>query len=440
MTVKQKGLLLPKVLPTEAEAQQRIGRLRETLINYLPYLSELLMWVPSYYEPDEELATQTYAYATSQKLYILPSFFVLPTVEQLAVIVHEVWHVALQHVQEASRLKAHPVISNIAMDVLINEGVKTLGNLRLPKGVVDVRWVEQVTCRKLDKEWQKYSWYELYLFLLKYMPRTDDPTKGISVDQSYFPPEDKKSQSEDGKPENLDGKNFNSDLKQEKDESVSEAEQRQWQSRLERTLAGDTTNNLRNSFSGLLPKPEEISWERLYSRYLTNWGLRYELDYSYSRLGRRYLAQTVPYVMPALVKQAGLLPVTVVFDTSGSIAIKELELFAATTDDFREKFDRELEMWVVMVDCEVQEVTKLPQGSTLKQYLKANKAHFAGRGGTSFIPGLQKARELGTKLCVYFTDLEGQAGQQPKGIDVLWIAVGKAPNPPFGKVLRIETN
>lgn len=134
-----------------------------------------------------------------------------------------------------------------------------------------------------------------------------------------------------------------------------------------------------------------------------------------------------------------MLPITVIFDTSASIEEENLMKFACYTDEFRNKFDLELEMWIIMADCEVKECTQLESGHTLESYLKNKKIHFQGRGGTSFIPGLKKAYELGTKLCIYFTDLKGHWGERPKGMEVLWMVVNnKTAKPNFGKIIHIN--
>lgn len=419
------------------KCRQQLSETIQGLLLALPCLAELLLWIP--FNIEKEQKKDTYAYATRSEVFLQPSAFDLNYRQLAALIVHEAWHIALQHVSNCKKLNAHPLIANVAMDMLINEGLKCASApggviFELPPGGIDVEWVETTCGRKLPRPWYEMSWYEVYLFLVQNLPRSPN---GMLVDTSYLPP----SMSEPVRVKlDVPGDLDHQDTKEDGEDTNEEVTSEQWSNRLER-MRGSDPGGFLTHFRGLLPKPSKIGWPVLLRRYMTNWSVRYQSEYTFSRLHRRSLTGVVPYILPSLRPQIGLTPVTVVFDTSGSISDNELFQFTAEVDKMRADFDMELEMWVIMADCRVQEVAKLPEGSSLKSFLLRNKIHFKGRGGTSFIPALTKARELGTKLCIYFTDLEGDWGEKPKGMDVIWVVVGNPHiQPDFGKIVHIDHN
>jgi len=441
-----------QVPTSQAEGQAELTKLMQVIYVMAPALQEILLWIPYHYRVEGNTDFDGgIAYATDKAMYFLPQFFELTAKEQIWVILHEMWHVALRHSDRARHLRVHPLIANMAMDVLINEGLKAgvqqqkrMGRewLTMPKEGLDWGWLKQATGTDLGKDWEECDWYEVYKFLLKNLPK-DESGEGIPVDQSYF---DDIGETGKGTTQLKKPKGFDSDLANdpeaggEEESENEEVKEQLWRSRIRQAQAGEGSLGVISPFIGMLPKDKELPWHQLYKRYLLNWGLRANKEVTYARPHRRYLSGVNPFLMPSQVSMAGLLPVTVVFDTSGSVPDEDLELFSKHTDDFRRAFENEVQMWLVMVDAEVQEVVALSPGRTLLSYLVEGKVKYKGRGGTSFVPGLQKAKELGTKLCVYFTDLEGDWGTAPRGIDVLWVTTTerKENRPPFGRSLEIK--
>ena len=436
---------------TEKEAKEHLSKLIQVLYTLWPAVGEILMWIPYHFDPEDN--PTMIAKASDRAMYFHPKFFRdLNAKEQTWVILHEMWHVALRHVDRRLALNAHPLIANLAMDVLINEGLKEVKRqqlrnsaggkawIEMPKNGIDVEWVEKATGKRLEKDWTQYDWYELYQYLLHNLPEAKEGKEGIVVDAGYFDDpagKGKKLKQQQG----MEG-----DLREGEKEGVEDGEseteevkEHLWRSRIRQASAGDTKGNIIQPFLNLLPKGKSLPWYKLYKRYLQNWGVRHERYVSYARPHRRSSSGLYDCIFPSLRPSPGLLPITVVFDTSGSIPDEDLEHFAKHTDDFRKTFSLELEMWVVMVDVDVQEVTRLETGRTLAQYLKEKKVNYKGRGGTSFVPGLQQAAKLKTKLCVYFTDLCGDCGTKPKGMDVLWVINNEEMTPPFGRYIRINT-
>ncbi|MCS6782268.1 MAG: VWA-like domain-containing protein [Gloeomargarita sp. SKYG98] len=422
---------------TTSNYQQQLSELLQAVGVLCTELMEMLIWVSVRVDEQNQHGLDTYGYATQKEIYFLPSAFRLPRKQQLGLLLHEMWHVVLRHVPQARKWRAHPLIANLAMDALINEGLRSgsqLGKLRieLPKGAVLIHTLEQRCQRRLDKPWTQYTWYELYVWLLRHLPRSPD---GIAIDPCYIPDELK---DELGSGELRLKVPFDQDMvaDEKPDDSEDEAEQQLWQERLQR-LQGTQLGSWLTHFQGLLPKPKKGFWFKQLRRYLTNWALPFQREVSYSRPHRRFLTKVVPYVMPSERPGRGLIPICVALDTSGSISDQELHEFAAEVDRLRQDFDLEIETWLIQCDADVQDVAKLEPGERLETYLRSHP--FKGRGGTSFIPALQKAAELRARLCIYLTDLCGSFGSPPRGMEVIWVVKHNDPvDIPFGKVVRIE--
>ncbi len=59
-------------------------------------------------------------------------------------------------------------------------------------------------------------------------------------------------------------------------------------------------------------------------------------------------------------------------------------------------------------------------------------------GGTAFPPVIAAAAALGPSALVILTDLEGEPGEAPRGVPVIWaVPDGPVTPPPFGRVLTL---
>jgi len=115
-------------------------------------------------------------------------------------------------------------------------------------------------------------------------------------------------------------------------------------------------------------------------------------------------------------------------DTSGSMSTESLSQCWAELVAIHKNMN--CDITVIEADCEVQNVYEFSRKSPPK---------FSGRGGTSYVKSVDKAKEFNPDIILYFTDLDcADVPKDPK-IPFLWIGVGNQQPPAnFGRVIRID--
>lgn len=421
----------------------------QTIINntraYLVYvdaeLSEPLMWTPTDYKPDLPFLGA----ASRSKTYVGSGFLELDRSSQAGVLVHELCHVMLQHVSHAERLRAHPIIANLAQDVLINESILASneaksGAISLPPGCVTMQTIRQACPHYPFKRWEDYDWYTLYKVLLHNLPRSKDGS-GIPVDSSYF--EDGEGDQSIELPEG-----FNPDLERQDQEGESPdapGEQsralgwQNWAQRQRERHQGKGKGSLMERLLSLAPAAKTVDPYELLAKYFRAWAQNLETDYDDNRPCKEFLIGMVPYVEPSLLPRVGLLDIGVVVDTSGSMGTEEIAKALGYLERIREQLSLEMGIWFLQCDYDVQEERYIPAGVSLLDKFKSGEIQIKGRGGTSFVPALNRLAQLRVPLCVYFTDMYGEFGEPPRHMDVIWFSVWEdSHTAPFGKVINIS--
>ncbi len=219
------------------------------------------------------------------------------------------------------------------------------------------------------------------------------------------------------------------------------------QESIQKQIASSINEHMKGPGRGTLPgswaewvkrilEPPKIPWERTLRIQLTNACGRIEAggyDYSRRRISKRSLVRGI--VRPGLVSYTP--EGAVIVDTSGSMSIKQIEIGLRETAGILRALGMD-ELWFLQADAII--ACKPERGRVNR--LRNMKIH--GRGGTDFRPAIAALDKLRPRpqLAVYFTDLEGAFPQHPpKGIDVVWAVISnrRAPPPPWGKVVRIES-
>jgi predicted metal-dependent peptidase len=115
-------------------------------------------------------------------------------------------------------------------------------------------------------------------------------------------------------------------------------------------------------------------------------------------------------------------------DASGSVSDEQYSMFLQELKSIAKQVEL---TWFIQADCEVQKVEKL----TPKTTFIPNRA---GNGGTAYQPAIDKAKELGCDVIIYFGDFDTSDTPRNPGVPFLWVGVGRQ-DPPgdFGKVLRL---
>lgn len=136
------------------------------------------------------------------------------------------------------------------------------------------------------------------------------------------------------------------------------------------------------------------------------------LDYSLSRPSRRSLLRGWP--IPGLIKREFV--VAIVIDSSGSMSTDRLKRACAETAGVLRQTGIE-KAWLLIVDAKLQEPARWV---TLDDLISLP---VPGRGGTSFIPGVEAVDELEPRpdVTIYFTDGDGQAPEDPpENMQFIW--------------------
>lgn len=169
----------------------------------------------------------------------------------------------------------------------------------------------------------------------------------------------------------------------------------------------------------------QVSWRALLANYLSQVARD---DYTWLRPSRR----EGEVIWPSLKSRAG--DIHVALDISGSISAKELAEFLGELNALKGTLPVRITLhacdsvlaeggpWIY----EPWETLDLPH-------------HFAGGGGTSFVPVFEWLERAGARpdALIYFTDAEGEFPRRAPDYPVLWLIKGKAAVP-WGR--RIQLN
>jgi predicted metal-dependent peptidase len=191
---------------------------------------------------------------------------------------------------------------------------------------------------------------------------------------------------------------------------------------------------------GLLP----AGVERIVVGHLqpkVNWlqALRQKMRLSCSRKASRDVSWSIPnrrflnsnFIFPTNI---GPEQPKIVFavDTSGSMSSEDLKQGIAELEDIRKKFNAK----VYFIDCDsaVYESRWIKPFEALPQ--------LKGGGGTDFEPVFKhiKDKRIKPDYCVFFTDGDGNFGEETPDFNVLWVLTNLQVEPPFGDVVRVAVD
>ena len=119
-------------------------------------------------------------------------------------------------------------------------------------------------------------------------------------------------------------------------------------------------------------------------------------------------------------------------DTSGSIDDAILKRFAAEVAAVLEQTEPQLRL--IVCDADVHQVQDF-SGRNAARLLRGFQ--FNGGGGTDFRPAIAEATKWKPDLLIYLTDLEGEAGTEPK-YPVLWAVPEGGATAPWGKIIELN--
>ena len=352
----------------------------------------------------------------------------LTSSEQNALMLHEVLHMALLHVQR--RQSRDPYIWNIAADIVVNDLIQRNTSFKLPKGaVIDHAYrdksVEYIYEALLKDDKYKAKKYELSLSDI-----------AISINSGDDGGDGGEKTKEEQEAEN--GIGIGNELSEEEQEEIASY----WKDKLQVLKNSDSLiqNDKYGSHStGGLPAgmarevenilEPEINWRNALWKYIG----RTPADFD--DLDRRFLYRGL--YLEALMCDA--IEVSVCIDTSGSISRGLIDQFVAETKGILRSYPH-VKCEFFYSDCELSGPFDINHAEQIPI--------LHGGGGTSFVPFFEYLEKNNNshfgvhKLSIYLTDGYEQFPAWIPTNPVMWL-VSKdgedTKNFPFGEVVRIST-
>lgn len=322
-----------------------------------------------------------------RRLLFNPGFMAShPLDEQLGILVHELLHAALRHVER--RATADPYVWNLAADIVVNGMISGTRGLKLPKSALR------------DKKLEKFPVEEVYQILLK---RHGLPKRILLIGADLLDP----APDEPGLPDT----DWNSALAQA---AVV--------ARMGEKGIGNLPAGLERLLAEVTDPP--LDWRTLLWRHLT----RTPVDFT--SLDRRFLWEEL--YLEALDGES--VRVAVCVDTSGSIGDSELGRFL---NEIRAILSAYPAITVDLHTCD----TALA-GPWKLDSPECPPPKFQGGGGTSFVPFFEALEKTNPApdVAVYLTDGYGPFPKTPPHFPVLWVVTpGGLPSDefPFGDTARM---
>ena len=154
---------------------------------------------------------------------------------------------------------------------------------------------------------------------------------------------------------------------------------------------------------------------------------------TWTRAHRRRLAQQKMYLPRAAAYGCDL--IVWVWDTSGSIGQKEMNIFGGECKDVIRTCNPEQ---VILLGCD-SAVASVHEFSSHDE-IDWSTTEVGGGGGTDFRPPFEWVKEKGIvpDALIYFTDMCGPFPDQDPGYPVIWCSTTEKSEGPFGKTIYVD--
>ena len=359
-----------------------------------------------------------------KNIYFNPEWFMsIPHAQRVGVLVHEVWHVALNHckLQKYSRLGTrNPMLWNISCDGIINNYVLDSG-MELPDDRVEFPDHKNgIPCVRGMSTEQVYAMLEEKVKQQMPMPSMspDDvdllepaPSDDSSGDSGNDPSTGTKPVEGQAKPEEMD----------------MEMKQILVRAAIASKMAGEDPGKLPGEVQFILDKitKPKLPWNQLVMRYFK---ASAKTNYNFRRPNRRYFPK---YYLPSK-NDMTLDHVTMAIDMSGSVSDEEITQFIGEIAQVLRNIQPK-KLIMLEFDTELKNVTEIRTANELLTH------EFKGRGGTIIDPVMDYVNEHPTDLLIMFTDGYFYEAENDPTCPVLWVIYA---NPGFthhyGKVIHAE--
>ena len=391
-----------------------------------PAIAALSLWCAHRDGPHTATTGETITYG--------PAFEVMPLHEQMGLAAHHVLHVALRHSARAAALEERlgagfdAALFNLAADALINEAVLA-GDHALPRPAVLATNLikralgQETTASEALGEWDAERLY----FALR--GQGGDGTGHEGEAQSY-----------------AQDQSFEADLEQEAgtgEESDAVQDAARWRQHITRAMdagrsAGRGIGRIGHRLADVAQP--RIPWEQMLRRLLSQ-AVMQAPQHSPNRPSRRWIAGTAQAGRAGTPEpgfEAGSRPrtdvprIAIAMDASSSIDDTRLSMFWAEVTGIARRTRAELHLMIF--DETIQHREQIDPSAT-----HVHLPPLPRGGGTAFLPVITEAQQMGAAALVIFTDLEGEAGQPPRGLPVIWaVPDSTVLQPPFGRLIDLS--
>jgi predicted metal-dependent peptidase len=342
-----------------------------------------------------------------KNVYFNPEFLLsLTPAQQDGLLLHEVLHAALLHVPRRGVRDGQ--LWNFAADIVTNGIIMQQGAFELPAGGLR------------DEQIEHQSVEEIYEILLKDVEKYKSLWEGSGNDDLLDTPDETTCRE-------------NSSLGDGED-SLSEARkaslEAHWRNALQQAAVIARATNQGQLPAGIdrelgeVTSPQ-IDWRSYLWRYLV------QTPTDFTGFDRRFIGRGL--YLETL--QGESVMVYIAIDTSGSIDVKELQMFLGEVCGILSSYPH-ITCELYYIDADVYGPYELDANSPLPQ--------IQGGGGTSFVPFFEKVRDrwdgLSQGVCVYLTDGYGEFPVNTPELPTLWVVTSGGlglQEFPFGETVRL---
>jgi predicted metal-dependent peptidase len=304
--------------------------------------------------------------------------------EILFLLLHEVYHVALDHVGRRDSANLDPMLWNVAGDYVINNDLDNRGYKMPVNGI-------------LDHQYDGWSTRQVYDHLVQYSP---DETCDLDI----IP--------------------CSSDDKQQQEKITTNIVKAVTQAKIANDYGSVPGNIARHVEELLDPK---LPWNQILMDYMHSYAKE---DYSWKRPNKKYWPD---FYLPGM-RSENLQQITIGVDVSASIDQEDLDYFSA---EIRYIFDflKPQKMRIMSFDTRVRDNLEYEEGAFIDNLI------LHGGGGTDIYPLIQSIKKDKPEVCIIFSDLDlSMPDLSNLSTDLIWVKVGNLPTPKnIGKVIQYES-
>jgi hypothetical protein len=331
---------------------------------------------------------------------------------------------------------------NIAADCIVNLSTMSLSWVEAPKcGIVKF---ETTMDEELLKLWPPHRWNleKLYIQFMRQSEGKGGAAKAVQQLLDKIAKAMSDLRGENGAP--MDPNALLGDIAAAMGDvrPDTDAEGRNWSSRMERAAAGDAPGGMLRKAMFDLPTTN-TPWQTILRRWLTAHVLPTTEPHVF-KPSRAMISQWAygkkrghrVHFDPGIQPSKGIKKMAVCIDTSGSITDEILHNFCAEIQTIRGRVGADIV--IIPCDAAVGTVIEVARHENLLQKVKAAGGGFGGGGGTDFRPAVELANKTpGVAVIVYLTDMMGPYPEQSK-LPLVWAAThDPGSEPPCGRVIRI---